>query len=330
METPLGLTIGTAALAGLLFGYCAQRGGFCLTRAVSNCALMGDASLLRAYGLAFLVATVGTHLLALGFVEEIPVRPFRWAANLTGGLIFGVGMIWGGGCASSSWYRVGEGALGAWVVLGGFAVGATVTTVGILQPLRSALGRLEARVGEVPTLDRLLGLGPWPVIAVLAVGLGAWLLRGRREPASSKWPWPLTGLAIGLVITLGWYLSTLAETPTGITFASNTGHLLTYPLVAYPNRITWGMVLVAAVAVGAALAAWWNAEFTWKPVPRGTGGKLFAGGVTMGVGALLADGCNITQGLTNGATLALGSVVAFAAMLAGGWATVWALYLRKT
>src|SRR2546425_754551 len=105
------------------------------------------------------------------------------------------------------------------------------------------LAFLVATVGT-----RLLALGPWPLIAVLAVMLGAWLLRGRREPASSKWPWPLTGLAIGVAITLGWYLSTLAGTPTGITFASNTGHLLTYPLVGYPNRITWGMVLVAAVA----------------------------------------------------------------------------------
>jgi hypothetical protein len=83
------------------------------------------------------------------------------------------------------------------------------------------------------------------------------------------------------------------------------------------------------VVAGAGLAAWRNGEFGWKPVPAGTGRKLFAGGLTMGVGALLADGCNITQGLTNGATLALGSLVAFLSMLAGGWATLWALYLRR-
>jgi uncharacterized protein len=328
VETASLLTVGTAALAGLAFGYCAQRGGFCLTRAVSNCALMGDASLLRAYALAFLVATIGTHLLPLGLVEEIPVRPFHWVASLAGGLVFGVGMIVAGGCAGSSWYRVGEGALGAWVVLAGFAVGATATTVGVLQPLRAALGRYETETAE--TLDRLLGWDPWLLIAVLALVLGAWLIRGRGEPTSNKWPWPLTGVAVGVVIALGWYLSALGGTTTGITFASNTGHLLTYPLVGYPNRLTWGMILVTSVAVGAALAAWRSGEFAWKPVPPGTVGKLFAGGLTMGVGALIADGCNITQGLTNGATLALGSLVAFSAMLAGGWATLWALYLRKT
>jgi hypothetical protein len=64
-------------------------------------------------------------------------------------------------------------------------------------------------------------------------------------------------------------------------------------------------------------------------VPGFTGIKLFAGGLTMGVGALLADGCNITQGLTNSATLALGSLTAFAAMLAGGWLTLRLLYGRR-
>jgi hypothetical protein len=49
----------------------------------------------------------------------------------------------------------------------------------------------------------------------------------------------------------------------------------------------------------------------------------------MGSSALLAEGCNITQGLTNSATLAVGSLVAFGAMWLGAYATVWALYLRK-
>jgi hypothetical protein len=49
----------------------------------------------------------------------------------------------------------------------------------------------------------------------------------------------------------------------------------------------------------------------------------------MGGAALLADGCNITQGLTNSATLSIGSLVTFASMGAGAWLTLWALYLRK-
>jgi len=332
VDAPGLLSTGTALLAGLLFGYCAQRGGFCLTRALSNWVIMGDTAILRAYVLALLVAIVGVHVLELGLVESIPVRPFRWLANATGGFVFGVGMILGGGCAGSSWYRLGEGALGAWVVLAGFAMGASAASVGMLQSLRTTLQDFEYAVDDQPaTLPRILGASPWLVIGVLVVVLGVWLLRNRPEEGEhGKWRWPLTGVVMGLVIVLGWYLSALGGSPTGITFAANTGHLLTYPLVGYPNRVSWGMVLILGVALGAALAAWHTGQFAWKPVPGFTIVKLFAGGLTMGVGALVADGCNITQGLTNSATLALGSLTAFASMLAGGWVTLAILFSPRS
>ncbi|HWC03541.1 MAG TPA: YeeE/YedE family protein [Methylomirabilota bacterium] len=331
MEISGFIPMGSALLAGLLFGYCAQRGGFCLTRALSNWVLMGDTAILRAYVLALLIAIVGVHALELGLVESIPVRPFRWLANMAGGFIFGVGMILGGGCAGSSWYRLGEGALGAWVVLLGFAIGASSANVGILQPARTWLQAYEYPIDDQPlTLYGALGLSPWPIIVVLVLALGVWLIRNRPEDAGhAKWRWPITGTAIGLVIVLGWYLSTLGGNPTGITFAANTGHLLTYPVVGYPNRVTWGMVLLVGVAAGAVLAAWRAGEFAWRPVPGFTIVKLLVGGLIMGAGALVADGCNITQGLTNSATLALGSLTAFASMLVGGWVALWALFSRS-
>jgi uncharacterized protein len=337
VEDSFGVVAVTALFAGILFGYCAQRGGFCLTRALSNLVLAGDASIARAYVLALAIAVVGLHLLiSIGDLtptfglDQTPVRPFRWAANVLGGLLFGIGMVLGGGCAGSTWYRVGEGALGAGIVLLGFALGATATGVGILAPLRRALQQPQFLVrGEPPTLPSLLGVGPWPVIAVVAVLAVLWLRRGSAEPEHGKWRWPVTGSAMGLVIALGWYLSSFAEAPTGITFAANTGEVLTYPLVGYPNRVRWGMLLLPGVVLGAAVAAWRTGQFGWKAPPGFTGVKLFLGGIIMGIGALIAEGCNITQGLTYGATLSLGSLVAFASMLLGGWVTLWALFLRR-
>lgn len=196
--------------------------------------------------------------------------------------------------------------------------------------LGSALLAFEYTIGdEAPTLDAALGLSPWPVVAAVVLRLGVWLVRNRpAEPEHGKWCWPVTGGAIGLVIVLGWYLSAWAGNPTGIAFAPNTGHLLTYPMVGYPSRPTWGMALLVGVVGGAALAAWRTGEFAWKAVPGFTGVKLFAGGLAMGVGALIVDGCNITQGLTNSSTLGLGGLTAFAAMLAGDRVALRALYGR--
>jgi uncharacterized membrane protein YedE/YeeE len=334
--------VASALLAGFAFGYVAQRGGFCLTRALSNLVLMGDTTVARAYLLALLVAVVGTwllttigqHLPVFEFAEQIPVRPFRWLANLVGGFVFGIGMVLSGGCSGSTWYRVGEGAVGAWIVLLGFALGATATNVGLLAGVRQTLQQPELTLGDQPVTlytvaTALLGVPSWVAVAVVALAAGLCLLRGHAEAEHRKWRWPVSGTAMGLVIVLGWYLSSFGGAPVGVTFAENTGHLLTYPLVWFPNRVTWGMLLLAGVPLGSGLAACRSGEFAWRLPQALVGLQLFAGGLIMGIGALIAQGCNITQGLTYASTLAVGSLTAFAAMLAGGWVTLWLLFLRK-
>lgn len=323
----------SALVTGLAFGYVTQRGGFCLTRALSNLYIMGDATIVRAYLLALVVATIGTHLLLGGGLVDLPpsaIRPLHWVANIGGGFLFGVGMILSGGCSGSTWYRIGEGAVGAWVVLLGFAMGATTMTVGILAPVRQSLRSFTVPIdGGAPTLATVIGVSPWIVIAVLGIAVAFFLWRGEGEPEHGKWPWPATGMAVGVLIALGWWTSSFGAPPTGITFASNTGQALTYPLVGYPNRVNWSMVLLVGVPVGAFLAAWPAGEFRWKLPPGWSLVQLFGGGLLMGASAILAEGCNITQGLTNAATLSLGSLVAFGAMWLGAYATVWAMYLRK-
>src|SRR3990172_2304476 len=125
---------------------------------------MQDARIARAYLLALLVAMAGTHvLISLGLVE-MPIRPFHWLANVVGGFIFGVGMILSGGCSGSTWYRVGEGAIGAVIVLLGFAMGATTVSVGVLAPVRTWLQAPAVTLGgAAPTLHGLAGVSPWVV-----------------------------------------------------------------------------------------------------------------------------------------------------------------------
>ena len=317
----------SAAITGGAFGYVIQRGGFCLMRALANVFLMGDATLMRAYALALLVAMAGVQVLSASGLVEVPVRPFHWLSNVTGGLVFGAGMVLAGGCSGSTWYRVGEGAVGAVVILFGFALGATTVRLGALGPLRASLQTPTITVADAPpTLATLLGVSPWVVIAILWIAGALWIFRSRGSDQRGKWPWPLTGVAVGLLIAAGWWASSVVERPVGITFAVNTGELLTYPLVGFPNRVNWSMVMLLAVPVGAFLAAWPAGDFRWKLPPGWSLVKIFAGGLLMGGAAILGEGCNITQGLTNSATLAVGSLVTIASILVGGWLTLRALY----
>jgi uncharacterized protein len=325
------MLFGSALGVGAVFGYIIQRGGFCLTRALSNMVLTRDGNILRAYILALLVAMVGVQLIETLGLIDIPVRPLRWLSNAVGGVLFGIGMILSGGCSGSTWYRVGEGAVGALVVLLGFAIGATTAGIGLLAPVRGLLQKPTITLGDgaAPTLANVTGVSPWVIVAVLAVLGGIWLRRGPGEPEHGKWPWPLTGVAVGVMIAVGWWASAFGDRPVGITFAANTGHLLTYPMVGYPNRVTWSMLMALGVPVGAFIAAWTTDQFSWKVPASSSLVKIFCGGLLMGAAALVAEGCNINQGLTNSATLALGSLLTFAAMAAGACLTLWFMFLRR-
>ena len=325
------LLLVSALSVGIVFGYVLQRGGFCLTRALSNAVLMRDGNILRAYLLALLVAMVGVQIIETLGLVDIPLRPLRWVSNIVGGALFGVGMILSGGCAGGTWYRVGEGAAGALVVLVGFAIGATTAGIGVLAPVRTMLQKpvISLADGGAVTLTSVIGVSPWIVIAAFVVLGAIWLRRGPPEPEHGKWPWPITGIAVGAMIVVGWWASAVGDRPVGITFAANTGHLLTYPMVGYPNRVTWSMLMALGVPVGAFIAAWITGSFGWKWPAASSLARIFGGGLLMGAAALVAEGCNINQGLTNSGTLAVGSLLSFASMCAGACLTLWWMFLRQ-
>src|SRR4030095_4474564 len=91
----------------------------------------------------------------------------------------------GGVSRAAGGARWGGGAIGAWVILIGFAMGATTANVGALAPLRGWLQRreFELRLADAPpTLPTALGVPPWLVIAVLGAR-ALYLLPGRAPRA---------------------------------------------------------------------------------------------------------------------------------------------------
>ncbi|MEQ8250105.1 YeeE/YedE thiosulfate transporter family protein [Oceanibaculum nanhaiense] len=94
----------------------------------------------------------------------------------------------------------------------------------------------------------------------------------------------------------------------------------------------WQVALVVGIALGALLSAslsgmrrsgispiW--AKATGGISPAGRFAMAFAGGFILLLGARIADGCTSGHGISGTAQLALGSMIAVAAMFAGGIAT---------
>jgi uncharacterized membrane protein YedE/YeeE len=88
--------------------------------------------------------------------------------GLAGGTLFGVGMTLAGGCGAGSIWRAGEGQVKLWAALAGFALGASLTRVALVQA-----GAL-AKLGWAVFLPSVLGWGA-AVVLTLAVLL-AWAL----------------------------------------------------------------------------------------------------------------------------------------------------------
>ncbi|MFQ5917311.1 MAG: YeeE/YedE thiosulfate transporter family protein, partial [Candidatus Binatia bacterium] len=124
---------------GLLFGFALQRGRFCMYTAFRDALLIKDLTLFKAYLLALLIQIVLVHLFIQWGMVSMGANPFFWLGAITGGFIFGIGMTLAGGCSSSSFYRVGEGMVGSFVVVLTFIIFAVVTSTGVLRPLALSL-----------------------------------------------------------------------------------------------------------------------------------------------------------------------------------------------
>ncbi len=276
-----------------------------------------------------LTAAAFLPLLAMGSVFGQPVRgfvfPVGWAL-LLGAFLFGVGMQVGGGCASGTLYAAGGGgAPRMWITLAAFVAGATLAawdaerwsgwdalpavslparlgtpaalglTLGVLALLWFGSVALERRRhGAAEPLAWTAGgggwrrvlAGPWPAargaVALAGLGVATLLLAGRPWGITSAFP--LWGSRV--VESLGWddpAFWTYWEDPT-------RAEALLRPVLS--DRTT---VMDLALMLGAALAAAMAGRAAGWRVPRA--GEMAAsvlGGLLLGIGAVLATGCNIS------------------------------------
>jgi hypothetical protein len=152
----------------------------------------------------------------------------------------------------------------------------------------------------------------------------------------------LGGVAIGLAVLIGWYLTgsslgaewkewaEMADTPPSrvevqsFTFISPMGDSVRY-LMDPTNfsLINFGIAALTGVIAGSFLYSVISGNFRIEWFVNGADFLNHAiGAVLMGVGGVLAMGCTVGQAITGVSTLALGSILTFAAIVAGAAGTM--------
>jgi uncharacterized membrane protein YedE/YeeE len=359
MSSNIG-TVLSAITMGLLLGFVLQRGRFCLNSAFRDIIFLKDLTFFRAYLLCVVVAIIGTNLLEdsgllMAFDPETGAyasvtlmrQSFVPAANILGGVIFGIGIVLAGGCASGIVYRVGEGQVSTVTAVLGFFLGIVMTTEGILSPVYLWLKSLKVEIaGKTnPALWDLFGTGPvvkWVTIAAFSIIVLVFVLKGKPEFKFSKgFGWGLTGVLIGLLTVGSWWVSSFfGGVPRGLA--------ITTPLREFFNSVlyksshspfpefsflgifqgTWGVFFIFALPLGSFLSAIILKEFKWKVPHAREVVTVFFGSLLMGIGAVIAGGCNLGHGVTGFSTMAVSSIVAISSIVLGNWIMVYFKFIR--
>jgi uncharacterized protein len=217
-------------------------------------------------------------------------------------------------------------------VLGLFAY---MTLGGIFAPLRAAFEQATSIVLEARSLGDLVskvaGLttptGNLLVMALLAVGALAYCFADARFRSSTVHV--ASGLAVGATVIAGWALTGLAfddmaarpVPPISLTYVRPTGDALQWLTLYTASPIPgFGTASVFGALLGACVTSLATGRFRVATFSD-TGDTLrtLAGAALMGIGGVMALGCTVGQAITGISTLALGSFLTFAAIVAGGF-----------
>lgn len=111
----IGIAFGFFWFTGVAFGFVLQRSKFCFAAAIRDPYLIKGTSLTKAMLIAFAITTIGFTAIKYGaYINNQPIpgqgsiAPISFATAV-GGILFGIGMVLAGGCASGVLMRAGEG-----------------------------------------------------------------------------------------------------------------------------------------------------------------------------------------------------------------------------
>ncbi len=331
-------------LIGMVFGYIVFRTNFCAMGSISDFMSFGNFNRFRAWMLATGTAVAGVLVLsrlgAINPADAMYLSPsFGWLGNIVGGLMFGIGMVFAGGCMSRNLVRAGGGDLRSLLIIVVAGLAAYATIRGLLGPLRLLIfGSVAVDLTQLGMetqgmdafLSRLTGIAPGTanllVALVLAGGIAIYCFKSPEFRKSGRNI--VAGFGIGLTVTAGWLLTGLAQDEfadvpvqlISLTYVRPSGDTLFYVMnstaFAYPS---FAVVTTFGAILGAFLGALVHRRFnlaTFNGVPD-TVRNLF-GAVLMGTGGVIALGCTVGQGITGMSTLALGSVIALVSIIIGG------------
>lgn len=333
----------TGLLCGGLLGFVMQRGRFCLTGGFRDMYITKNNRMFYALLIAITVQSIGVFALIQAGVVHYDAGQFQWLGTMIGGYIFGLGIVYAGGCATGTWYRAGEGLIGSWIALATYMIMSAV----MRSPHASGLNQfMKGFSTEHNAIADTLHMPVWPLIVLLAVVTLALVRKELKKPQlkiaslpprrtglahllfEKRWHPFVTALLIGLIALAAWPLSEATGRMFGLGITAPTANILQFLVAGDSKYINWGVFLVLGIFLGSFIAAKGSREFRVRPADASTTLRSASGGLLMGVGASMAGGCSIGNGLVMTAMLTWQGWIGLVFMILGVWSASFLLYVR--
>ncbi len=333
-----------------VIGFFMARSNFCTMGAVADIVNMGDWNRMRMWMLSVAVAILASQGLHLAGLIDLSKSlyvgsSFTWLSYLVGGFLFGFGMVLASGCGSKSLIRIGGGSLRSLVVFIVLGLAAYMTLKGLFGVLRvNTVDLVKPAIESGQDLPRFISkafgadLSTVRIIvaAVVALGLAVFAFANHEFRTANN---VIASIVIGLGIAAIWYVSGkvgyVSEDPKTLEEAfvgTNSGRIESLSFVApmaytlelllfwsdTTKKVTLGIAACGGMVIGAFISSLVDKTFRWEGFANAedTANHL-VGATLMGVGGVTAVGCTVGQGLSGLSTLALGSLLAFAAIVLG-------------
>jgi hypothetical protein len=316
-------------LAGIIYGLIVRHFDLDMMHAVRGVFRERNHSQLLAVATAMLVAIIGTYLLEATDTVDVAASYYRngqfdWLGVLLGGALFGIGASLAGHDASRVFVNAGGGDLRALLVLAVFIVFATITQFGLLEPVRLWLTRMTATdlPGGDAGLAPLVGMPGWLALLIVGGALAAYIVlhwkRGGRIQLVGA------GVIIGLIVVASWYVTGVLafdmfnpKAPSGITASGPMSRIGMLTIAGDTPKLSYAISYVIGLAAIGFVYTVVRGQFRFRVVPVGKVASSAFGAALMGIGATIAYGCNVGQGLTGFSTLSLESLLAVIGMFFG-------------
>lgn len=317
----LGLFIGIA------FGVIAQKNQFCFSGSIKDYILTKSTKRGASVIMAMIVTIISTTLMATHFQIDLTQSSYfksniNYLAVITGGLLFGAGMMIADGCSSRSLVKYAQGDSNALITLIFIAIFAYATTKGILYGVLDPFINNSFLIGISSKIQNFQ-MNIFVVLLIL-VSILLYLIKKIKRMFSL-----LDGVLVGLLVSISWFVTGYIGQESmereialaGISFvypSAKTLELFTYYEV---NELSFGVSMVCGVLAGTFIMSYFNKKYSFGCTSAQNINKVkynMIGGALMGTGGIMAIGCTVGQGLTGLSTLAFSSVLAIISIFISG------------